>query len=305
VTAPSPTRTGLDVACHLNVVAPDASPASLPGALAAIAAAGYTRVVLPPLDPGATDAAGLRAAFADQGLRPITIAGQTPGADVSSADADVRAAGAAALRAQVDLTVALGSDQMNGVPYGLFGPASGPVSAAAFDRAAHEVGAVADHAHERGVTMTFEVLNRYETAAINTAAQAMAFIEASGSAHLRIHLDTFHMAVEEADMAAAVRLALPKLAYLELGQSGRGALATGSVDIAGIVRTALAAGYTGRWGVEAFSRTVLAAGAADMLAIWRAPYDRGAELATDAIRLIERAAAPDRIADDRGRRRNP
>jgi D-psicose/D-tagatose/L-ribulose 3-epimerase len=291
VTAQSTTSTTLDVACHLNVVVPDLSPGTLPEALAAIATAGYARVVLPPVDPESTDAAVLRAAFADHGLVPITIAGQGPGADVSSADADERAAGAAALRASVDLTAALGSDQMNGVPYGVFGHPAGPTSAAAFDRAAHEVGAVADYAHERGITMTFEVLNRYETSVINTAAQALVFVAASGSEHLRIHLDTFHMAVEEADMAAAVLLALPKLSYLELGQSGRGRLGTGSVDIEGIVRTARDAGYSGRWGVEAFSRSVLSDGAADMLAIWRSPYDQGAELATDAMRLVQQAWA--------------
>ncbi|MCR2808483.1 MULTISPECIES: sugar phosphate isomerase/epimerase [unclassified Microbacterium] len=315
MTGESVSRTALDVACHLNVLVPDVSAGTLPAALDAIAAAGYARVVLPPLDAAATDAAALRAAFIDHGLRPITIAGQAPGADVSSADADERAAGAAALRSSVDLTVALGSDQMNGVPYGLFGHPSGPTSRAAFERAAHEVGTVADYAHERGVTMTFEVLNRYETSAINTAAQAMAFVAASGSAHLRIHLDTFHMAVEESDMAAALLQALPALSYLELGQSGRGALGEGSVDVENVIRTALDAGYTGRWGVEAFSRSGLSEGAADMLAIWRSPFDRGAELASDAMALIERSARrrppePDRRAaaarteDDLALRRN-
>jgi len=289
VTGQNATRAALDVACHLNVVTADASPESLPGALAGIAAAGYTGVVLPPLDPVSTRADTLRGLFADHGLAPITIAGQGPGADVSSDDAEERAAGAAALRASVDLTVALGGDQMNGVPYGVFGHPHAPTSSAAFERAAHEVGSVADYAHEHGVTMTFEVLNRYETSAINTAAQALDFVAASGSPHLRIHLDTFHMAVEEADMAAAVLLALPLLGFLELGQSGRGPLGTGSVDIDHIVRTAVDAGYSGRWGIEAFSRSVLPEPAADMLAIWRSPYDRGAELAIDAMRIIERA----------------
>ena len=47
--------------------------------------------------------------------------------------------------------------------YGLFSKPSGPTSAAAFERAAQGVGRVADYAHERGLVMTFEVLNRYET----------------------------------------------------------------------------------------------------------------------------------------------
>ncbi|MFE1646595.1 sugar phosphate isomerase/epimerase family protein [Microbacterium sp. P01] len=289
MTVDSQVRMALDVACHINVFARDASAELLPAALDAIAEAGYSRVVLPPLDPATTDATALARLLSDRGLTPITIAGgQSAGADVSSADAEERAAGAAMLRSVVDLTVALGGDQMNGVPYGPFGPPTGPTSPAAVERAAREVGAVADDAHERGVAMTFEVLNRYETSLMNTAAQAMAFVEASGSEHLRIHLDTFHMAIEEADISGAIRLALPKLAYLELGQSGRGALSAGVVDVADIVRCAVDDGYRGRWGVEAFSRSILSEPVADMLAIWREPYDDARVLAEDALQVIQR-----------------
>ena len=279
----------LDVACHINVLLPDADPNDLPVALQVLAEAGYSHVVLPPLDPAAVDAGELARVFADHTVAPITIAaGQAGEADVSSGDADERAAGAAALRRIVELTAALGGDQMNGVPYGPFGAPGGPTSRAAVERSAREVGAVADFAHENGIAMTFEVLNRYETSLVNTAAQAVAYVEMSGSAHLRIHLDTFHMAVEEADMSEAIRTAMPLLGYLELGQSGRGLLSTGAVDLPEIVRAALDDGYVGRWGVEAFSRSVLPTPAADMLAIWRAPYDDGAEVAADAMRVIQR-----------------
>lgn len=289
MTVDTQVRNTLDAACHVNVFVPDASGAAFEDALDAIADAGFARVVLPPLDPAATDAARLGRLLADRGLAPITIAGgQTAGADVSSEDVDERAAGVAVLRGVVELTAELGGDQMNGVPYGPFGPPAGPTSREAVERSAREVGAVADYAHECGISMTFEVLNRYETSLVNTAAQAMAFVESSGSEHLRIHLDTFHMAIEEADIAAAVQLALPKLAYLELGQSGRGMLSAGALDIAGIVRAALDGGYGGRWGIEAFSRGILSGPAADMLAIWRSPYDDATELAADAMRVIQR-----------------
>lgn len=276
----------LDVACHLNVLVADASPASLERALPALADLGIHRVVLPPLDPAATDARAMREAFARSEVSPITIAGQAPGADVSSDDADERAAGVAALRQALRLTADLGGDQMNGVPYGLFGPPGAPVPGSRVEEAARLVGEVADEAAALGIVMTFEVLNRYETSVVNTAEQAMRFAEASGSENLRIHLDTFHMAVEEADLEAAIRLALPRLAYLELGQSGRGPLSGGAVDIPQIVRQALDDGYRGRFGVEAFSRSVLAEPVADMLAIWRSPYADGVELMRDALRVI-------------------
>lgn len=279
-------RTDLDVACHLNVLTPDLEPARLDAALRTLADLGYRRVVLPPLDPDTTDTATLRTALAGAGLSPITIAAGVPGAHVAAADPDERAAGVAALRRAAEFTAELGGDQLNGVPYGLFGAPAGPTTPEVFARSAAAVGAVADHAHTLGVTMTFEVLNRYETSVVNTAEQAMRFVAGSGSEHLRIHLDTFHMAVEEADIAAAIRLARPRLGYLELGQSGRGSLAHGAVDVTAVVRDALAAGYTGRWGVEAFSRAVLDAPVAGTLAIWREPYHDGAEVAAEAMDLI-------------------
>lgn len=277
----------LDVACHLNIFAPGLSSKQLPAALDAMAAAGYRRVVLPPLNPDDVDVPALRGLLAGRGLAPITMVGQSPDADVSSPHVDVRQAGAALLRRTLDLTVALGADQMNGVPYGIFGHPTGPTGRDVFERSAAEVGTIADEAHGRGVLMTFEVLNRYETSVVNTAAQAMEYVAASGSEHLWIHLDTFHMAIEEADASAAIRTAMPRLGYLELGQSGRGLLSSGAVDIAGVVCQALEDGYEGRWGIEAFSRSTLGLPASDMLSIWRSPYQRAAALSADAAATID------------------
>jgi len=281
----------IDVACHLNVLVPDMAEPALSGALGTLAELGYTTVVLPPVDPGTAPLAEWAALFRDHGLSPVLIAGQAPGADVSSADPDERDRGAAALRGMVDATVALGGDQLNGVPYGLFGRAERAPSREAFERAAVAVGQVADHAAEQGVRMTFEVLNRYETALLNTARQAVDFVAASGSEHLRVHLDTFHMAVEEADLLGAIRSTVPVLGYLELGQSGRGPLGAGVVDAEAAVRAALDAGYRGRVGVEAFSSSVLSPEACGVLAIWREAYADGAALAAEAIAVVRRAEA--------------
>jgi D-psicose/D-tagatose/L-ribulose 3-epimerase len=285
------TARAIEIACHLNVLAADLDEPGLSTALADLAELGFTHVVLPPIDPWTIPFAELKATFERAGLSPITIAGQGPGADVSSADPQDRRRGEEGLRRMVDATVSLGGDQMNGVPYGLFGHPAGAPAPGTFERVAGHVGAVAEYAHERGVAMTFEVLNRYETSLINTAEQAREFVAASGSAHLSVHLDSFHMAVEESDMLGAVRETVPILGYLELGQSGRGPLTSGAVDAAGVLRAAFAAGYRGRIGVEAFTRSVLSEFAADMLAIWRSPYTDGRTLAAEAIDLIRRAEA--------------
>lgn len=279
----------LDVACHLNVLVAGLDSPGLDAALDALAEIGYTRVVLPPVDPDETDAAALGRRFAERGLIPVPIAGQSPDADVSSNDAGIRALGADALRRMVRFTAEIGGDQLNGVPYGLFGRAPHALARSVVERSASLVGSVADAAARDGVRVTFEVLNRYETAMVNTAAQALSYQQLAGSSNLFVHLDTFHMAIEEADMSAAVRDSVPVLGYLELGQSGRGPLGTGVVDVAEIVRVAWAAGYRGPIGVEAFSASILSPIANDILAIWRPVFADGVTLARDAYDLIRNA----------------
>jgi len=278
------------LACHLNVVVPDLEDASLDEALPGLAELGYEAVVLPPIDPQATDLAALGARFRDAGLSPITIAGQLPGADVASDDSDDRVRGVSALKLMVEASAALGCRQVNGVPYGVFGDPRTPYTGEQFARSAALVGEVADYAAELGMTMTFEVVNRYETAMLNTAEQAAAYIAASGSKNLTMHLDSFHMAVEESDPVGAVARAVPQLGYLELGQSGRGGIVHGSADNAAILRAALSAGYTGLVGVEAFTRPGLVPFVGDLLRIWRAPYTDGLALAREAAEFIRAAA---------------
>jgi D-psicose/D-tagatose/L-ribulose 3-epimerase len=281
----------LPLACLINVLTGDTSVEALPSSLDTLKDLGYSHVVLSPMDPATPDAPALKKLFAERGLSPITIfGGQSPETSVGSEDAEVRAAGLVAMKATIDLTVALGGTQMNGVPYGVFGKPERPAPSGYFARAAREVGKAAEYAHERGVTMTFEVLNRYETSLINTATQAMDFAELSESEHLKIHLDTFHMSIEESDMFNAITHALPRLGYLELGQSGRGKLLSGAVDTVAVVAHALNAGYTGPIGVEAFSRSILPGFVSDSLAIWREPYTSGVSLASEAIELIRLGA---------------
>ncbi|GGA69559.1 epimerase [Pseudoclavibacter endophyticus] len=286
----------IELACHLNVLIAGLGDGELLPALAALGEHGCAAAVLPPVDPAAVDVEALRGRFHDHGIVPIPIAGQTVDADVSSRDPAVRQRGADALRAMVALTVRLGGDQLNGVPYGRFESPAGPVDDDRMLHAADEVGRVADEAADQGVLMTFEVLNRYETAAINTAAQAVAFATASRSSNLRVHLDSFHLRVEEPDPAEAVRSAAPWLGYLELGDAGRGAFASDAAHVRSVLAAALEAGYRGRVGVEAFSRSILPEAAANHLKIWRAPFDDGAALFAEAAQVIRSEAAASGVA---------
>src|SRR5690625_4501294 len=161
---------GMRVAFHANTLVADIHDPRFAAMLPRLVQLGYTALALPPLEPD-TPTQPVVDMLRDSELHPIPMASLTPQANVASPDRAVRAAGLHRLRAFVDFAVALGSDQLNGVPYGLFGTPSEPVSESALREAARAVGEVAEEAHDRGVTMTFKVLNRYETSASNTTEQ--------------------------------------------------------------------------------------------------------------------------------------
>lgn len=282
----------VDLACQSAAFTTDPFSDAFARSLPVLHEAGYRRVVLGPLDPTSRGVTDLGRRIADAGLAPITMAVQSPEANVASSDPHVRRRGFDQLRRFVEMTARMGGDQLNGVPYGVHGDTGARPAPDQLARVAALVGDVADEAAAAGILMTFEVVNRYETAVLNTAAEAVRFVELSGSRNLRIHLDTFHMAVEEADPLGAVAHALPHLGYLEFGQSSRGLLSTGSLDLAAVLEGVLELGYTGRFGVEGFSRSLMDEPVADALKIWDTTFATGEEFAHDAAVLF--AADPAR-----------
>lgn len=256
-----------------------------------IARIGYGRIVVVLRNPHIFEPAGIRELIEAHGLRAMTNTNQVAGEDIASDDPEVRARGVARLRRAIELSVELGSDRLTGVLYGVLGKASGPAPRAVFDRTAKTLGELADEAAESGVGLLVEVVNRYETSLLNTARQAKDFVAASGSGELGIHLDVFHMNIEEDDMVAAVAETLPQLGYLELEQNHRGELRRGHIPLADVVAGAIETGYRGRFGLEAFTVSALAPDHATGLAVWRDVLDHDTRIAEDAHALLVDAFA--------------
>lgn len=279
----------LDMALHPGVAMSGWEMKRADSVLARAADLGYTRVIVPLREFESLDAPKVREQFMRHGLRPMTAGNQTLDADISSDDARTRHAGESRLRRMIDFTRSIGGDQISGVLYGVLGHASGPISGERFRRTAALLGQLADEAATEGVRIVCEIVNRYETAMVNTSEQGRAFVEASHSNNLALHLDTFHMNIEERNPVEAVRWALPYLAYLEIGQNDRGALRGGSMDLSSFLTEAVRSGYRGRFGVEAFSAAVLEEPIAVALAVWRRTFERDNEIAEDGINLVRTA----------------
>ena len=97
------------------------------------------------------------------------------------------------------------------------------------ERAIYNLQKLSKTAEKYDVMLGLEVLNRYEGYILNTCEEAKAFINEVGSTHCKIMLDTFHMNIEEDNMAAAIRLAGDDLCHLHLGEQNRRVPGKGSL----------------------------------------------------------------------------
>jgi len=100
-------------------------------------------------------------------------------------------------------------------------------------------------AAELNLRVAMEVLNRYESHLLNTAAQAIDFVAAVGLPNVGILLDAYHMNIEEMDPGAAVLDAGKSLFLFHVADSNRQAVGRGHTDFLALKRALWRVGYTG------------------------------------------------------------
>jgi D-psicose/D-tagatose/L-ribulose 3-epimerase len=82
-------------------------------------------------------------------------------------------------------------------------------------------------AEDKGITIAIEPLNRFETDFINTCDQALAMLADVNSPALAVHLDTFHMNIEEKDVLALLPAVSDLIAHVHLSETNRDILGRG------------------------------------------------------------------------------
>jgi D-psicose/D-tagatose/L-ribulose 3-epimerase len=142
-----------------------------------------------------------------------------------------------------------------------------------------------DYAAERGVYIAIEPLNRFETDFINTCAQAKNMVHDVGSDRLKIHLDTFHMNIEEKSIPMAILDAGELLYHVHSSENDRGAPGTGTVNWPGMRDALRQTGYNRTMVIESFTPEVeIIARAAS---IWRSTEKTGQDLARKGLNYLK------------------
>jgi sugar phosphate isomerase/epimerase len=116
---------------------------------------------------------------------------------------------------------------------------------AEWELAVDSVRKLADYALDRGVVLGLEPINRYETFLVTNLNQAMKFLSVVGSENLKIHLDTFHMNLEEPDLATVIRQAGKLLVNMHVSDSNREAPGRGHIDFASLMEALYDIEYDG------------------------------------------------------------
>lgn len=144
--------------------------------------------------------------------------------DISSPDPETRQRGIDQLTSAIEIVDEMDGRVLGGLTYGAWNPSfeGGPEEKAnRSEQAINTWKEVAETAETHDVLCTVEVVNRFEQFMINTAAEARAFVEQVDSPNLQIMLDTFHMNIEEEDMADAIVTAGDQLGHFHVGENNR------------------------------------------------------------------------------------
>ena len=145
---------------------------------------------------------------------------------------------------------------------------------------------LAKDAENKGVQICIEPLNRFETDFLNTCDQALKLIKDIGSKAVKLHLDTFHMNIEEKNQAAAIRKAGKLLGHFHACGSDRGTPGNDHIDWKPIAKALKDIKYKGDVVIESFTTDVKVIARA--AAIWRKMEPTRNEIATKGIKFLKK-----------------
>lgn len=114
-----------------------------------------------------------------------------------------------------------------------------------------------EEAESLGIELSLEVLNRFDGIVFNTADEAIQFVKEVGSDAVKVHLDTFHMNIEEDDMLEAIRKSGKYLGHMHVCEGNRKLPSPekGHLDWVGIGQALRDVDYKDLIIIEAFTRT--------------------------------------------------
>ena len=274
------------IGCHALVFTGEFDTRGIASSVQRARAAGFDLIEFPLMEPDTFDSGTARRTAEQEGLHITASLGLPLEADISSDDPSIADAGVRLLNVALDRTAEMGGSHMCGVLYGSMRKHLAPASATGRASSVDAIRSLAGRASSLDIRLALEVVNRYETNLLNTGRQALEFLKEVDRPGVSVHLDTFHMNIEESDMFQPILDVGDQLGYVHIGESHRGYLGTGSVDFGSAFRALDRINYDGPIVFESFSSAVVSATLSNTLGIWRNLWSDGDDLAAHANRFI-------------------
>lgn len=164
----------------------------------------------------------LKALTKDLGISITTNYGPPKDKDIASKDYSVRANGIRYLTQIMETMDKIDSGLIMGALYSYWPYDYTDLDKEAlWDRSVESVKQLGFVAKDLGISYCLEVLNRFETILLNTCEEALKYCDDVGVDSVKVHLDTFHMNIEEDNIPNAIRLAGDRLGHLHVGEGNR------------------------------------------------------------------------------------
>lgn len=192
-------------------------------------------------------------AAAETGLEVVLGTALSPNRSTISEDPATRARGVEHLLGCVRIAERVGATKIAGGIHSANGTFVGRArTSQEWERSIEALRSVAPAAEAAGVILTAEPVSRYSGYFLNTADDAIALVDAVGSANVKVQLDTYHMNIEEPDPAAAIRAVGSRLGHFHAVENNRGVPGTGQVPWLAVFAALAQIGYDGLMVYEHF-----------------------------------------------------
>lgn len=202
------------------------------------------------------DAAAISERLNQVGIESCTSTVLLNDTDITSDDPAIRQKGVEYLKKCVDATSQIGANNFSGVIYSKHVKSlKNRPTDKDWNYSADALREVGEYAAQLNINVGIEPVNRYETYLINTCEQAIKLKEMIGLDNIKIHLDTYHMNIEEKDFYTATKNAGKDLIHYHLCENDRGIPGTGTVDWDGIFKGLSEINYDGYAALESFVDT--------------------------------------------------
>ena len=183
------------------------------------------------IDPKAINVKRTRKALESAAIKPITSLGLSMETDISSDDPAAVSRGETHLNNALTVARDLGSTMLSGVLYSALGK---------YQKASTDIGRwncvsgpSTPGRKSKGIGHDDRQSNRstaMRANLINSGDDALSLIEAIGADNMVVHLDSYHMNIEEGAPGPLIERLGKRLGYVHVNESHRGHLGTGSID---------------------------------------------------------------------------